>query len=240
MEIQYIRISKGISRFLKEEFSEIIDLPMLQRWTGIICNNETRSRFLGEFVTKTVLRKIVKYWRRHIGERDTEEKVLCACKEVSKALNEMVLLHKFPEMKVSMVIASIEKDVLTMARVGDCACFVYRPKKGFLYHSKIDFRTWGKLPQCFSSYESSKAVPEIIQIKLEPGDIVWICSESIYERVFPAFLNVEVRPDVDQKEYDWLMDSFDIYCEHCMDFYCTMMIATLVNDGNGKRLLLTQ
>lgn len=116
-------------------------------------------------------------------------------------------------MGTTMVMASIENDVATIARIGDSRCYVQRPGEGLLYqtkdHIRLDFG-WEIVAKCFFSYNPEVAVPDIRQTKLQTGDRVLLCSDGLYKSMAPDILRARM---MDAKPLEEILDVYDFLCE---------------------------
>lgn len=116
-------------------------------------------------------------------------------------------------MGTTMVMASIEDDVATIAHIGDSRCYVQRPEEGLFYQSKdhvrLDFG-WEIVTKCFFSYRPEVAVPDIQQIKLQAGDRILLCSDGLYKSMAPDILQARM---MDDKPLEDILDVFDFLCE---------------------------
>ncbi|MBQ9093474.1 MAG: protein phosphatase 2C family protein [Prevotella sp.] len=88
--------------------------------------------------------------------RLTAKKVERACRQACVALDERSYAMGHVEMGTTMVLASIEGDILTIAHAGDSRCYLHRPGEGLLYqtkyHARLDFG-WEVTPVSYRQIE---------------------------------------------------------------------------------------
>lgn len=124
------------------------------------------------------------------------------------------------EMGTTMVMASIANNVATIAHVGDSRCYVIRQssvgngeKYEKLYQTKDHVRTafgWEVVSRCFFSYQGERAVPEIHQIRVQPGDRLLLCTDGVYKCVPPDILTNCL---MDDRLLEQIVDVIDSLCE---------------------------
>ena len=183
MEINYATLSKTGNRFNNEDAFHVIADKNNNRWFGIVCDG-MGGHAMGEIAIDTVASSISDYWELHGNEPDSKEKVLAACVNASRALDERSKKLHVREMGTTMVMASIEDDILTIAHIGDSRCYVQRPSSGVLHRTKDNTKLsfgWEVIDKCFFSLRPELAVPDVIQIKIQSGDKILLCSDGIYK-----------------------------------------------------------
>ena len=209
MEIRYATISKTGRRHNNEDAYKVIDMNKNNRFMGIVCDGMGGHSF-GETASETVCNTISDFWKKHIDTPDCDSKVKLACKKASCAIDKKSFELHHVEMGTTMVMASIENGVATIAHIGDSRCYVQRPGEGLLYqtkdHIRLDFG-WEIVAKCFFSYRPEVAVPDIRQIKLQTGDRVLLCSDGLYKSMAPDILQARMMDDP-WKRYLTFMISF--------------------------------
>ena len=118
MKIRHATISKTGRRKNNEDAFTVIDLPDNNRFMGIVCDGLGGHSF-GEIASETVCNTITDFWMKHICMQDCDSKVKRACKKASCAIDQKVYELHHAEMGTTMVMASIENDVATIAHIGD-------------------------------------------------------------------------------------------------------------------------
>lgn len=183
--MKYATISKTGRRRNNEDILKIIDMPESNRFMGIVCDGMGGHGY-GEVASETVCNTISDFWKKHTSTPDCDSKIKLACKKASSAIDKKANDLNHSEMGTTMVMASIENDVATIAHIGDSRCYVQRPGEGLLYqtqdHVKLDFG-WEVIAKCFFTYRSDVAVPDIQQIKLLSDDRILLCSDGLYKCV---------------------------------------------------------
>lgn len=212
MKIKYATISKTGRRHNNEDAFNVIDMSDNNRFMGIVCDGMGGHSF-GETASETVCNTISDFWKKHIGTPDCDSKVKLACKKASCAIDKKAYELHHAEMGTTMVMASIEDDVATIAHIGDSRCYVQRPNEGLLYqtkdHVRLDFG-WEIVAKCFFSYRPEVAVPDIKQIHLRVGDRILLCSDGLYKSMAPDILQARM---MDAKPLEEILDVFDFLCE---------------------------
>lgn len=153
MKIRYATISKEGRRSNNEDFFVVMDQQERGRFWGIVCDG-MGGHACGEVASETVAHAVSAYWEQHAEERDSEAKVVEACQEATRAIEQKAREvgqaemgatmdtgttmkpgatmepGKMKEMGTTMVMASIEGDIVTIAHVGDSRCYLQRPGQG--------------------------------------------------------------------------------------------------------------
>ena len=120
---------------------------------------------------------------------------------------------KHADMGTTMVMASIEGNVVTIAHIGDSRCYILRKDGGLLYQTEDHVNRilgWETLSRCFFSYKSGNVIPDIIQLYLEAGDRILLCSDGIYKSIIPYILEERM---MDNKLPEDILETFDFLCE---------------------------
>ena len=89
---------------------------------GIICDG-MGGHSCGEVASKTVADAITSYWTRHQNYKDDETKVKKACQNAFRIFNSQT---RHVEMGTTMVMASVQDEMLTIAHIGDSRCYLFR------------------------------------------------------------------------------------------------------------------
>ena len=227
MKIKYATISKIGRRYNNEDAFKVIDMPKSNRFLGIVCDGMGGHSF-GETASETVCNTISDFWKKHTDMPDCESKVKLACKKASCAIDQKTYELHHAEMGTTMVMASIENDMATIAHIGDSRCYVQRSEKGLLYQSKdhvrLDFG-WEIVAKCFFSYRPEVAVPDIQQINLQTGDRILLCSDGLYKSMVPDILQARM---MDDKPLEEILDVFDFLCERQGDDNYTAILIECV------------
>lgn len=226
MNIRYATLSRTGKRSKNEDAFCVIQTTDNSRWLGIVCDGLGGHAF-GEVASETVIKAIADYWKGHDKEKDTEEKVNDACLFAYNELNKRADSLKHAEMGTTMVMASIEGNYLTIAHIGDSRCYILRNDGGLLYQTPDHVNRilgWETLSRCFFSYNSAKLVPDIIQLHIEAGDRILLCSDGVYKSIVPYVLQERMMDDKSPQE---ILDVFDFLCEKNGDDNYTAILACI-------------
>lgn len=139
MKIMYATISKDGRRSNNEDFFVVMDQQERGRFWGIVCDG-MGGHACGEVASETVAHAVSAYWEQHAEERDSEAKVVEACQEATRAIEQKAREVGLAEMGTTMVMASIEGDIVTIAHVGDSRCYLQRPGQGVVYQTQDHVR----------------------------------------------------------------------------------------------------
>ena len=210
MKIHYATISETGKRRNNEDAFRIADDG--NRWLTVVCDG-MGGHAMGEVASETVSNAIVNYWKKHADESDSEAKVNNACAHAMRALDKKSDSFNHCKMGTTMVMASIDGDIVTIAHVGDSRCYLQRPDEGLLYqtkdHVRLDFG-WEVVDRCFFSYHHEANVPDVVQLKLKAGDRILLCSDGIYKSMAPDILLARM---MDEKPIADILDVYDFMCE---------------------------
>lgn len=210
------KLSKTGNRFKNEDTFRVVADKNNNRWFGIVCDG-MGGHAMGEMASDTVASSISDYWEVHGNEPDSKEKVLAACVNASRALDERANKLNVRKMGTTMVMASIEDEILTIAYIGDSRCYVQRQSSGVLHrtkdHTRLSFG-WEVIDKCLFSFQPKLAVPDVTQIKIQSGDKILLCSDGIYKSISPDILMARM---MDDKLPEEILDVFDFLCEKSGD-----------------------
>ena len=224
MKIKYATICKSGNRSNNEDAYQVVSKPEQDQWLGIVCDG-MGGHAMGELASETVVHAIADFWSIHHKGIDSEEKVREAFALASQQLDARASSMLLKEMGTTLVMASIQKDTMTIVHTGDSRCYVIRPKDELLYqtkdHTTLNFG-WEIVSKCFFSFKPEAAVPEIKQIKLRPGDRILLCSDGIYKSMPPEILKARM---MDNKSPEQILDVFDFLCEKNGDDNYTAILA---------------
>ena len=103
MKIRYATISKEGRRSNNEDFFVVMNQQERGRFWGIVCDG-MGGHACGEVASETVAHAISAYWEQHAEERDSEAKVVEACQEATRAIEQKAREVGLAEMGTTMVI----------------------------------------------------------------------------------------------------------------------------------------
>ena len=141
MKIRYATISKEGRRSNNEDFFVVMDQQERGRFWGIVCDG-MGGHACGEVASETVAHAVSAYWEQHAEERDSEDKVVEACQEATRAIEQKAREVGQAEMGTTLVMASIEGDIVTIAHVGDSRCYLQRPGQGVSDAGPCEVELW--------------------------------------------------------------------------------------------------
>lgn len=227
-KITYASISKTGKRQKNEDSFKIIDAPNANRWMGIIADG-MGGHTKGNVASKVVVDAISKYWERNGQLPDSEEKVKKARVKASVAIDNAAIENGFAQMGTTMVMASIEGEKVTIAHIGDSRCYLIRrghydyddinntEKDHVVYQTKDHVRKdcgWEMISRSFFSFKPEKAIPEIAQFDLQPGDRIFLCSDGVYKCIVPQVLKDHL---FENKTPEQILETIDSLCEQSSD-----------------------
>lgn len=238
MKVNFATISKTGKRANNEDAFCVIDEQEEGRWFGIVCDG-MGGHAMGEVASETVVKAISEYWKGHTDEPDSEGKVAKARRKASAAIDERSFYFNHCQMGTTMVMASIVDGRATIAHIGDSRCYLLRKghfdyedignsdKDHVVYqtkdHTGLSFG-WEVVEKCFFSYKPEVAVPDVVQFDLQPGDILFLCSDGIYKSIAPSILKARLMDDKSPEE---ILDVIDFLCEKNGDDNYTAIFARI-------------
>lgn len=182
MKIQYIHFSDKGPRINNEDCCAIVDIDE-KREMFIVCDG-MGGHACGEIASKTVCDSFISFWRDHPNMNDSEQKILAATKTASMALDEKA---GTTEMGTTMVMASLEDNMATIAHAGDSRCYIIDIKGNMKYctndHIETDALSVPYINRAFFSHQAEKAIPETRTVKLAPLDRILLCTDGIYNAI---------------------------------------------------------
>lgn len=236
MKITFAALSKTGRRTNNEDAFKIIDTPSKNRWTAIVCDG-MGGHALGEVASETVANALARYWEQEAHRPDCAEKVAEACERASDALEARADSLKRCQMGTTMVMASLEGDMLTVAHTGDSRCYLVRPARnghpagadaeGVVYETKDHVRLdygWEVVERCFFSRRRAAAQPETARFRVLPGDRILLCSDGVYKSMPPCILKERLA---DEKSPEEILDVIDFLCERNGDDNYTAILAEI-------------
>lgn len=238
MIIKYATISERGQRHINQDAVRVAYHPESDSAVAIVCDGMGGHAF-GETASSCVADTIFQYWESHQEVKDSEEKVKKARIKASVAMDEKTIALGNKEMGTTMVMASIQESKVTIAHVGDSRCYLLR-KNHFDYeeinnrdkdhvvyrtqdHNSLSFG-WEMVDRCFFSFKPEKAVPDVAQFDLEPGDRIFLCTDGVHKYVDPEILKARL---LDDKTPEVIIDTIAFLCEKFSDdnFSAVLIIA---------------
>lgn len=162
----------------------VVSHPEQSSWMGIICDG-MGGHASGEVASKTVAESITRYWDKHLSYKDDKIKASKACHNAFRTFNQK---SRHIEMGTTMVMASIQENVLTIVHVGDSRCYLLRKEEGCIFQT-IDHTSvsdgWEFIYKSFFTDCPEAVEPYIHQEKLQEGDKILLCSDGVYKFMTP-------------------------------------------------------
>lgn len=208
----YSSISKQGKRKRNEDSYSILDVQQEKCWMGIVCDG-MGGHTHGEVASQLVVETITTYWNGHFNEPDTPEKVIKACKIAYHKFDAKVNELGRTQMGTTMVMASLQGNLLTIAHLGDSRCYFLDSSLHIKYVTK-DHSTqkdgFDRITKCFFSYHPEVATPEIKQYEVKSGDMILLCSDGIYKSMSDTTLFRILKEAASTKD---ALDKIDRLCE---------------------------
>lgn len=184
----------------------VVSHPEQSSWMGIICDG-MGGHASGEVASKTVAESISRYWTKHLSYKDDRIKASKACQNAFRTFNQK---SRHVEMGTTMVMASIQESLLTIAHLGDSRCYLFRKEEGCIFqtidHTRIS-EGWEVISKCFFTDRPDVAEPDVHQELLKEGDRILLCSDGIYKYMTPEALIETLMMEATPKETIQMLDS---------------------------------
>lgn len=162
----------------------VVSHPEQSSWMGIICDG-IGGHAHGEVASKTVAESITRYWEKHLSYKDDKTKVEKACQNTFRTFNQK---SRHVEMGTTMVMASIQNGLLTIAHLGDSRCYLLRKEEGCIFKT-IDHTSfsngWEVISRSFFTDCPEAVKPDVHQESLLEGDKILLCSDGVYKFMTP-------------------------------------------------------
>lgn len=224
MKIRYATISKEGRRSNNEDFFVVMDLQERGRFGGIVCDG-MGGHACGEVASETVAHAVSAYWEQHAEERDSEDKVVEACQEATRAIEQKAREVGVKEMGTTLVMASIKGDIVTIAHVGDSRCYLQRPGQGVMCqtqdHVRLSFG-YEIVARSFFSNHPEEAIADVVQFPVCAGDRILLCSDGVHKSMEPEDLEARM---MEEKSLEEILHGFDLSCwKYGDDNYTAILI----------------
>ena len=211
MKIEYTTFSEIGKRRANQDVCRVIEIPEHNRALMIVCDG-MGGHSMGDVAAETVFNAICEYWNSNTHTKDSESKVIEACKAASDALYKRSRVVRPIEMGTTMVMASIEDNIVTIAHCGDSRCYLLRD--GAVVYQTQDHADphWGAevVTRCFFSMNPEVAEPEVARFEVQPGDRIFLCSDGVYKAMAPQILTARLQ---DEKPLEEVVDVIKFMCE---------------------------
>ena len=211
MRIRYTTFSETGKRRANQDVCRVIEIPEHNSSLMIVCDG-MGGHSMGDVAAETVCNAICEYWNSNTHTKDSESKVIEACKAASDALYKRSRVVRPIEMGTTMVMASIEDNIVTIAHCGDSRCYLLRD--GEVVYQTQDHADphWGSevVTRCFFSMNPEVAEPEVARFEVLPGDRIFLCSDGVYKAMAPQILTARLQ---DEKALEEVIDVIKFMCE---------------------------
>lgn len=211
MRIRYTTFSETGKRRTNQDVCRIVEMPEHNRTLMIVCDG-MGGHSMGDVAAETVCNAICEYWNNNTHTKDSETKVIEACKAASDALYKRSRVVRPIEMGTTMVMASVEGNIVTIAHCGDSRCYLLR--NGEVVYQTQDHAVphWGSevVTRCFFSMNPEVAEPEVASFEVQPGDRIFLCSDGVYKAMAPQILTARLQ---DNKPLEEVVDVIKFMCE---------------------------
>ena len=211
MKIKYTTFSEAGVRRSNQDVCRVVEMPEQNRNMMIVCDG-MGGHSMGDVAAETVCNAICEFWGNCHDVPDSETKVTEACKADSDALYARSRVVRPIEMGTTMVMASVEGNIATIAHCGDSRCYLLRD--GSVVYQTQDYADphCGSevVTRCFFSMNPDVAVPRVARFELQPGDRIFLCSDGVYKAMAPQILTARLQDD---KPLDEVVDVIKFMCE---------------------------
>ena len=211
MRIRYTTFSEAGKRRANQDVCRVVEMPERNRTLMIVCDG-MGGHSMGDVAAETVCNAICEYWNSNTHTKDSETKVIEACKAASDALYKRSRVVRPIEMGTTMVMASVEGNIVTIAHCGDSRCYLLRD--GEVVYQTQDHADphWGSevVTRCFFSMNPEVAAPEVACFEVQPGDRIFLCSDGVYKAMAPQILTARLQ---DNKPLEEVVDVIKFMCE---------------------------
>ena len=211
MKIEYTTFSVIGKRRANQDVCRVVEMPKQNRILMIVCDG-MGGHSMGDVAAKTVCNAICEFWMNNPDIPDSGTKVTEVCKVASDALYARLRVVRSIEMGTTMVMASVEGNIVTIAHCGDSRCYLLRD--GAVVYQTQDHADphWGSevVTRCFFSMKPEVAVPEVARFEVQPGDRIFLCSDGVYKAMAPQILTARLQ---DNKPLEEVVDVIKFMCE---------------------------
>ena len=211
MKIKYTTFSESGKRRANQDVCRVIEIPEYNR-TLMIVYDGMGGHAMGDVAAETVCNAICEFWKINVGITDSVSKIIDACKVASDALYARSRVVRPIEMGTTMVMASVEGNIITIAHCGDSRCYLLRDEEVVYKTQDHADPHWGSevVTRCFFSMNPEVAVPEVVRFEVQPGDRIFLCSDGVYKAMAPQILTARLQDD---KPLDEVVDVIKFMCE---------------------------
>ena len=211
MKVKYTTFSETGKRRANQDVCRVVEMPDHNRALMIVCDG-MGGHSMGDAAAETVCNAICEFWNNNTDAKDSEAKVTEACKVATDALYARSRVVRPIEMGATMVMASIEDNIVTIAHCGDSRCYLLRD--GAVVYQTQDHsephRDSDVVTRCFFSMNPEVAVPEVARFEVQFGDRIFLCSDGVYKAMAPQIITARLQDD---KPLEQVIDVIKFMCE---------------------------
>lgn len=206
---KYTIFSETGKRKANQDVCRVVEMPEYKRNLLVVCDG-MGGHAMGDAAAETVCNAVCNFWKENPCYNDCDEKVIRAFAHASDALYHRSRVVRPIEMGSTIVMASVENSTATIAHCGDSRCYLLRG--GEVIHQTTDHSRPGTeiVTRCFFSMNPEVAIPDIIRIKVEKGDRIFLCTDGVYKAMAPQILTARLQ---DNKTLEEVVDVIKFMCE---------------------------
>lgn len=241
MRIEYAVFSEAGARPYNEDYIRIVNMLEQDRNLFVLCDG-MGGHVYADVASRSVADAFANYWEKKPEFKNCEKKVHEACHKASAAIDRKSLDMGHIQMGSTMVMASIEGNKVIIAHIGDSRCYLLRKgysdwemfaetaeisyvDSGVVYqtrdHVSLQFG-WETVAKCFFSYRPEVAVPDVREFDIQPGDVIFLCSDGVNKYVGSDILMERL---MDDRTPDEIADTIKFICEkNSQDNYSGIVI----------------
>ena len=177
MKLYFKTFSECGPRSNNEDYISIREMPGERRTVFVLCDG-MGGHANGEIASRLVADHICGFWSKNPKRRDSRKKVLDACQETMIAFDNA----SRGEMGTTMAMVAVEGNKALLAHCGDSRIYAIRNGK-IIYqstdHVALTPEGWPLITRAFFT-GGSAYLPEIEELELKAGDMIFICSDGVY------------------------------------------------------------
>lgn len=226
MNVECAAFSEAGIRRANQDVCRVIEMPEHNRTLMAVCDG-MGGHAMGDAAAETVCNAICEFWEHNSAVPDSETKVVEACKKASDALYARSRVVRPIEMGTTLVMASIEGNIVTIAHCGDSRCYLLRDGEVVYQTQDHADSYWGSevVTKCFFSMNPEVAVPDIARFEVKVGDRLFLCSDGVYKAMVPQILTARLQDD---KPLEQIVDVIKFMCEKYSTDNYTGILAKII------------